>query len=69
MYVYSSAFSVFGVGKFSILNLKKSWKYIREKYTREKRLGVSGCEGGKKKEWVHFKNLKFLDDVLTVQKR
>lgn len=57
MFVYSLAFSVFGVGKISILNLKKSWEYIREKYTREK------------KEWVHFKNLKFLDDVLTVQKR
>lgn len=49
MFVYLLAFSVFGVGKISILNLKKSWKYIREKYTREKRQGVSGCEGGKKK--------------------
>lgn len=48
--------------------IKKSWSYIRQKYTREKKLKPSGSEG-KKKEWVHLKHLKFLDSMIENNKR
>jgi len=36
------------VGKYSIQGLKKSWKYLEERYTRGKKSRVSGTAGGKK---------------------
>lgn len=56
------------VGKYSILSLQKSWKYLKEKYTREKKLAPSGSMGGKK-EWPHLKTLAFLDDMLIINKK
>lgn len=47
----------------------KTWKYLKERYTREKKPEASGSGAGKKKEWVHFKSLKFLDEVTIINKK
>ncbi|XP_022182494.1 uncharacterized protein LOC111042257 [Myzus persicae] len=56
-------------GLYTLECLKSTWKYIRERYTREKKPSASGSSGGTKKVWEHFLSLLFLDDVLLVQKR
>lgn len=55
------------VGKYSIQGLKKSWKYLKERYTREKKSGVSDAAGGKQ-ELYYLSILRFLDEVLIVEK-
>ncbi|CAI6373192.1 unnamed protein product [Macrosiphum euphorbiae] len=55
-------------GKYSIPALKKSWKYLKEKYTREKKIPASGS-AATKKEWPHLRSLQFLDDVVICKKR
>ncbi|XP_060859160.1 uncharacterized protein LOC132936444 isoform X2 [Metopolophium dirhodum] len=55
-------------GKYSIPALKKSWKYLKKKYTREKKIAPSGS-ASIKREWPHLKSLQFLDDVVLCQKR
>ncbi|XP_060855670.1 uncharacterized protein LOC132933394 [Metopolophium dirhodum] len=55
-------------GKYSIPALKKSWEYLKEKYTREKKIAPSGS-ASIKREWPHLKSLQFLDDVVLCQKR
>eukprot|EP00102_Acyrthosiphon_pisum_P021367 XP_016658577.1 PREDICTED: uncharacterized protein LOC107883322 [Acyrthosiphon pisum] len=52
-------------GIYPIEILKKKWKYLREKYVREKKKPASGAAGGKKKIWCHMQSLHFLNDVIT----
>ncbi|KAF0723664.1 MADF domain-containing protein [Aphis craccivora] len=54
--------------KYSIPALQKSWKYLKEKYTREKKIPPSGSAACKK-EWPHLRSLQFLDDVVLCKKR
>ncbi|XP_022165886.1 uncharacterized protein LOC111030610 isoform X3 [Myzus persicae] len=55
-------------GKYSISALQKSWKYLKEKYTREKKIPPSGSAASKK-EWPHLRSLQFLDEVVLCKKR
>ncbi|CAI6363325.1 unnamed protein product [Macrosiphum euphorbiae] len=50
-------------GAYSLDTIKKKWKYLREKYVRQKKKPASGA-GGKKKNWCHTNELQFLDDVI-----
>lgn len=50
-------------------DLKKKWRYLREKFVREKQKPKSGAKGGIKKTWVHYTQLSFLEDVVTHDKK
>ncbi|VVC26225.1 MADF domain [Cinara cedri] len=54
--------------KYSVSALQTSWKYLKEKYTRKKN-APSGSATSMKKEWPYLRSLKFLDNVVMVQKR
>lgn len=51
------------IGAFPMSTLKKKWKYLREKYVREKRKPASGAGGGKR-NWCHMSRLQFLNDIV-----
>lgn len=57
------------IGFYSIDILKKNWRYLREKFVREKKAPKSGSGGGKKSNWVYMNSLQFLDDVITNTKK
>lgn len=61
--------SVMFKGQYTIDELKKKWRYLREKFVRERQKPKSGSQGGIKKTWVHFTELTFLEDIVTHDKK
>lgn len=52
-------------GVYAVNVLKKKWKYLREKYVREKKSYGSGG----KNVWVHMASMQFLSDLVTNDKK
>ncbi|VVC32182.1 MADF domain [Cinara cedri] len=52
-------------GKYEIHVLANKWKYLKEEYTRRKNSQAQKRRSGSNKEWVHMKQLKFLDSIGT----
>ncbi|XP_015375613.1 PREDICTED: uncharacterized protein LOC107170104 [Diuraphis noxia] len=54
-------------GQITIDELKKKWKYLKEKYVREKQKqkknGISKI--GRRSKWLHYNQLLFLDEAIT----
>lgn len=52
-------------GQVSINELKKKWKYLKEKYVRERqKLKKCGLKGGRKTKWLHYVQLSFLEEII-----
>ncbi|CAI6352722.1 unnamed protein product [Macrosiphum euphorbiae] len=54
-------------GEFTINELKKKWKYLKEKYVRVRQQQIKSGKNkrGIKKKWLHYAQLSFLEEVLT----
>lgn len=53
-------------GQFTIDELKKKWKYLKEKYVRERqKQKKNGLKVVKKSKWLHYTQLSFLEEVVT----
>jgi len=54
-------------GEFTIDELKKKWKYLKEKYVRvrqqQKKSGINTRSRSRK--WLHYSQLSFLEEVVT----
>ncbi|XP_001952093.1 uncharacterized protein LOC100167001 [Acyrthosiphon pisum] len=53
-------------GQITTDELKKKWKYLKEKYVRERQKAKkSDPKGGRRTKWLHYVQLSFLEEVLT----
>jgi len=54
-------------GQITIDELKKKWKYLKEKYVRErqkpKKNGIT--KRSRRTKWLHYNQLSFLEEVIT----
>ncbi|XP_060881880.1 uncharacterized protein LOC132953497 isoform X2 [Metopolophium dirhodum] len=54
-------------GEFTIDELKKKWKYLKEKYVRvrQQQLKSGINKRGSRIKWLHYAQLSFLEEVVT----
>ncbi|XP_060873144.1 uncharacterized protein LOC132946994 isoform X2 [Metopolophium dirhodum] len=53
-------------GQVTTDELKKKWKYLKEKYVRERQKAKkSDPKGGRRIKWLHYVQLSFLEEVVT----
>ncbi|XP_003240949.1 uncharacterized protein LOC100571610 [Acyrthosiphon pisum] len=56
-------------GNYDVPSIISKWKYLRDKYAREKKnyKRPSGSGSTQFKVWEHFEELKFLEDIVAVE--
>ncbi|XP_022179008.1 uncharacterized protein LOC111039719 isoform X2 [Myzus persicae] len=54
-------------GLITIDELKKKWKYLKEKYVRERQKPKKSenTRKGRRTKWLHYSHLSFLEEVIT----
>lgn len=59
----------FFLGNYDVTSIMNKWKYLRDKYAREKKSykRPSGSGSTPLKVWEHFEELKFLEDIVAVE--
>lgn len=55
------------LGAFDVPTLNSKWRYLRDKYAREKRASKKLGKAANK-VWEHFEELKFVDDDVVAVK-